>query len=149
MQSLQYALTGNQTIAVWPDVSSSLDPNLYYEMILSSDYGLQEEVIPLTLVNTPTSVTPRLVFSFSRALLPTFTGNYTIVIRERSGQVAIWGTLSILWKDYDALWSQNLDPGGSPTILDIDRAWVSGSDVPSYKQYTSPNESGAYIIYHN
>jgi len=37
---------------------------------------------------------------------------------------------------------------GTYTSLDEDRAWVSGSDVPSFTQYTSPDETGAYNIYH-
>jgi len=149
MQSLEYATSGSQTIAVWPDLVTGNvnDPNVSFEMILSSDYGKQEAIVPLTLLNTPTSVTPRLVFSFLKSLLPNYTGNYTISIRQRDGIAAIWGSLNILWLDYDAFWSAGSDPSNA-ILIDTDRAWVEGNDVPTYTQYSSPDETGAYIIYH-
>lgn len=147
MQSLQYDTSGTGTLAVWPSVSASLSGSVSYDMVLSSDYGRQEEIVPLTLVNTPTSITPRLVFSFAKNLLPNYTGNYTVTFRERQGIPAIWGQLATPWVEYDALWSAASEPS-TGTVLDTDRAWISGSDVPSFKEYTSPNETGNYTIYH-
>lgn len=149
MQSLQYASSGSQTIAVWPDVTSSLasNPSASFEMVLVNDYGQQSTTVDLTLQNTPTRVTPRLVFSLNKAELPSYTGNYTISIREREQSSLIWGQASITWSEIQAKWSDS-GFGGTPVTLDTDRAWVSGSDVPSFTQYTSPDETGAYNIYH-
>lgn len=149
MQSLEYATSGTQTIAVWPEVTSSLynNPSGSFEMILTNDLSQKDTRVELSLQNIPTSITPRLVFSLNKAQLPSYTGNYTITIREREGQAAIWGQIATKWVDYDATWSSR-NVGGAPTNLDEDRAWVSGSDVPSFTQYTSPDESGAYNIYH-
>lgn len=150
MQSLEYGSTGTQTIAVWPDTTSSLssNPSASFDMVLSSDYSKAETTVNLTLINTPTSVTPRLVFSLNKAQLPAYTGNYTITIREQLDIPAIWNQISTAWTNYDNLWSSAVAPGQTgATTLDTDRAWVSGSDVPTFSQYTSPDETGAYSIY--
>ena len=148
MQTLLYNSTGTQTIAVWPDVTSSLasNPSASFDMVLSNDYSKAQTTVELDLLNTPTSVLPRLVFSLNRSQLLSYTGNYTITIREREGIPAIWGQINAAWTDYDALWSSPT-LAGAATELDIDRAWVSGSDVPTFTQYSSPDETGAYYIY--
>ena len=149
MQSLQYASSGTQTIAVWPDVTSSLagNPSASFDMVLVNDFGQQSTTVDLTLQNTPTSVTPRLVFSLNKAQLPPYTGNYTIKIREGLGSALIWGQANITWGNIQAQWNDSSFVS-TPVELDIDRAWISGSDVPSFIQYTSPDETGAYSIYH-
>lgn len=148
MQSLQYASSGSQTIAVWPDVTSSYasNPSASFDMVLVNDYSKAQRTVDLTLINTPTSVTPRLVFSLNRAQLPSYTGNYTITIQERLAENLIWGQADITWTDIQAKWS-DATFGGLPVDLDTDRAWVSGSDVPTFTQYSSPDETGAYTIY--
>ena len=149
MQSLQYATTGSQTIAVWPDVDPSFSSLAFttYDMILVNDLGQQSTTVDLTLQNTPTSVTPRLVFSLNKAQLPSYTGNYTVTVRETVGGALIWGTTNQTWSEIQAKWSDSAY-GGVPQPIDTDRAWVSGSDVPTFTQYTSPDENGAYNIYH-
>jgi len=149
MQSLQYASSGSQTIAVWPDndPNFTLISSASYDMVLVNDLGQQSTTVDLTLQNIPTSVTPRLVFYLNRSQLPSYTGNYTITITERVGADLIWGTANIKWSEIQAKWSDKTY-GGSPVTLDVDRAWVSGSDVPTFTQYTSPDETGAYNIYH-
>jgi hypothetical protein len=150
MQSLQYATTGSQTIAVWPDNDPSFSnlSSASYDMVLVNDLGQQSTTVGLTLQNTPTSVTPRLVFSLNRSQLPSYTGNYTISILERVGtDELIWGNVDQTWGEIQAKWSDKTY-GGLPQTLDIDRAWVSGSDVPTFTQYSSPDENGAYNIYH-
>lgn len=151
MQSLEYGTTGTQTIAVWPEVTSSLagQPTTTFSMTLSDDLGRQETDIILTLINTPTSILPRLVFQLQRSTLPQYTGNYTIQIFEAAATTAaIWGQINILWSAYDSKWSdRNIGTPGTGTLLDTDRAWLVGSDVPTNTQYTSPDETGAYTIY--
>ena len=152
MQSLQYSITGSQTIAVWPDVEPSFGSlaSASFDLVLVNDLGQQSTTVDLTLQNIPTSVVPRLVFSLDKAQLPSYTGNYTITVRETLGSVPfIWGSTSVDWIDIQARWSDaNLGGIGSERVLDTDRAWVSGSDVPSFTQYSSPDENGAYNIYH-
>ena len=151
MQSLQYAISGSQTIAVWPDTPASSATNSF-RMLLSSDYDQSSTTVDLTLQNTPTRVVPRLVFSLNKAQLPSYTGNYTITIQEApSTQVKnfIWGQTDVTWKQIQAKWSDATFTGAGDFVsLDEDRAWISGSDVPSYTQYLSPDETGAYSTYH-
>ena len=125
MQSLQYASSGTSTIAVWPEVTSSLasNPSASFDMVMSDDYSKAETTVSLTLLNTPTSVTPRLVFSLNRSELPSYSGNYTITIREQLDVPAIWGQISVKWQDYDNLWSSPLAPGqAGATTLDTARS---------------------------
>ena len=102
MQSLQYATTGTQTIAVWPDndPSFSLISSASYDMVLVNDLGQQITTVDLTLQNTPTSVTPRLVFSLNKTQLPSYTGNYTITIREGLQEDLIWGQVDMNWERF-------------------------------------------------
>lgn len=151
MQSLQYAITGSQTIAVWPDTPASSSAS-NFRMILSDDYDKSSTTIDLSLQNTPTRVIPRLVFSLNKSELPSYTGNYTITIQEGTTTVTknlIWGTTDQTWGEIQAKWGDATyqDSSGFSTI-DIDRAWVSGSDVPAFTQYLSPDENGAYSTYH-
>lgn len=148
MQSLQYSISGSQTIAVWPDVTASFagNPSASYEMVATNDYGQQSTRVDLYIQNTPTRVVPRLVFSLNKAQLPSYTGNYTIQIKEGLGDALIWGQANATWGEIQAKWSAT-NYVGSLSTLDEDRAWISGSDVPSYTQYSSPNETGAYSIY--
>ena len=149
MQSLNYGSSGVQTIAVWPEVTSSLasNPSASFQMTLDSDYSRASTNVNLTLINTPTSILPRLVFQLNRSELPSYSGNYTLTIKEQLAQNAIWSQINIFFSDYDQKWSSATFGGGQETTLDTDRAWVSGSDFPSFKQYTSPNETRAYSIY--
>lgn len=150
MQSLQYAPSGSQTIAVWPDTEASSVTNSF-RMVLSSDYSKASTTVDLTLQNTPTRVIPRLVFSLNKSELPSYTGNYTITIQEAPATEVknfIWGQTDSSWSGIQARWSDQTYTGaGTYVDIDEDRAWVSGSDVPSFTQYTSPDETGAYSIY--
>jgi len=169
MQNLNYG-TGAQTIAVWPEVSSSYysNPSGSYQIELSQDWDRSTTTVQATLLNTPTRLTPRLIFSINRATLPEYSGLYTVVVKEGLTRRYKWGETNVLWTDADWTWSsQNVF--SDPRTLDNDRAYVSGSDIPAFlqyttssteyiyqsgsgddpiTQYTSSNEYGAYTTYH-
>jgi hypothetical protein len=149
MQTLEYSSSGTQTFAIWPETNAQYAPDSgSYLLQITNDYdGSVERRIPLTLLNTPTVVTPRLVFSIQRASIPQYTGFYTTVIQEGLRKDLKWGLADNTWSEIPERWSATYFTG-ELTVLDNDRAWVSGSDVPSFTQYTSPSETGAYTTYH-
>ena len=148
MQSLQYG-TGTEYINVWPEITSSYvdNPSGSYFLNYIQDYDQSSGSVNLTLTNTPSRVDPRLQFSLDKSTLPTYTGNYTITITESLVARAKWGTTNIKFSLANFKWS-DAGPKTSTNTLDNDRAWVSGSDVPSFTQYISPNEDGQYSTYH-
>jgi len=148
MQSLVYQTSGSQTIAVWPETTASFvsNPDVQYQMILSSDYGLQEQIVDLTLTDTPTPVNPRLIFTLESADLPNYTGNYTFTIRESIPSDQTWATISETWLSYDVKWNQ--EPDQVLFTLETNRAWIQGSDEPTFVQYDNPSTPGQYSIYH-
>lgn len=148
MQSLEYATSGEQTINVWPEITASLvgNPSASYELHYVQDYDQSSGSLNLTLLNTPSRVDPRLQFRLPKNALPQYTGNYTIEIKEGLGTGRIWSDTATQWSSADFRWSDTT-PQDNLTTIDTDRAWISGSDVPSFTQYVSPDEIGAYSTY--
>jgi hypothetical protein len=169
MQNLNYG-TGSQTIAVYPEVSSSYfnNPSGSFRLELSQDWDRSTTTVPATLLNTPTRVTPRLVLSINQTNLPEYSGLYTIQVKEGLTRRYKWGNTHVKWTDANWTWSAQ-DQFTDSRVLDNDRAYVSGSDIPSFlqyttssteyiyqsgsgddpiTQYTSSNEYGAYSTYH-
>lgn len=148
MQSLQYG-TGFEYINVWPESTSSYfdNPSGSFTLDYVQDYDQSSGSLTLTLQNTPNRVDPRLQFRLDRSTLPTYTGNYTITVREALVDRRKWGTTNVKFGEASWTWS-DVSASADFRTLDTDRAWISGSDVPSFTQYTSSYENGQYITYH-
>lgn len=91
--------------------------------------------------------TPYVIAQFSGSVLPSASGLYTYDVFELTvGAPLIWNTTNIQWQLANTIWNA----AGGTTIgdkLTTTRAFISGSDVPVFTQYESPNENGAYITY--
>lgn len=148
MQSLQYG-TGTEYINVWPEITSSYvgNPSGSYFLNYIQDYDQSSGSVNLTLTNTPSRVDPRLQFSLNKSTLPQYTGNYTITVTEGIVGSVTWGSATVKFGQADWKWGDT-NPTTRLRTLDTDRAWVSGSDVPSFTQYISPDEDGQYSTYH-
>ena len=148
MQSLEYSASGQQTINVWPEITASLvgNPSASFTLEYVQDYDQSSGSLDLTLLNTPNRVDPRLQLRLSKSQLPQYTGNYTITIKEGLAQRRVWSATDVLWTNADFEWSDTTPVAGF-TTLDTDRAWISGSDVPAFTQYVSPDENGQYSTY--
>ena len=89
--------------------------------------------------------TPYIIANFSGSVLPSASGQYNFDIFEAiAAQSLVWNTTNIQWQLANVSWD------GAPTKGDLisqERAIISGSDVPVFTQYESPNENGAYITY--
>lgn len=150
MIQLYYQTGSTQSIAIWPESSSIYFNNASGSFSLSyvQDLDRSSGSIDLTLLNTPTSITPRLVFRLNNNEVPQYGGFYTVTLKEELTEpVRKWGTESDQWFAADYKWSSNIDVLVTRN-LDVDRAWVSGSDTPEFTSYASADENGAYTTYH-
>lgn len=142
--------SGNQSIAIWPETDSIYfnNPSGSFSLSYSQDLDRSSGSIDLTLLNTPDSVTPRLVFSLPNNQVPQFSGYYTVTLKENLTEgVKKWGQETNTWTSAAFKWSDSSYIVNSRE-LDVDRAWVSGSDQPSFTQYVSADEDGTYTTYH-
>lgn len=158
------------TISVWPDEDPQyLDqPNQVFEITLTQDYDQSKTVLEGVLLNNPTLQTPRLILQVSSSNVPEYTGLYTFELREAIRGKMTWGEYNTRWEDANVLWP-DVTVDRSFLLLDGDRAYVSGSDVPVFVSYTTSstetiygsgsiipeptqyittNETGSYITYH-
>lgn len=157
------------TISVYPESGSIYfdNPSGSFEIELTQDYDQSVSTLSATLLNTPTQFSPRLTLQVLSNQVPSYTGLYSLELKEFLAQQLKWIEAHTIWSQTHRKWSQK-DAIVGVRILDIDRAFVSGSDVPTFIQYTtssqeyiydcgsviptttqyvSPDETGAYITY--
>jgi hypothetical protein len=148
MQSLQYG-TGTEYINVIPETTASYvgNPSGSFFLNYVQDYDQSSGSLNLALQNIPSRVDPRLKFTLDRSTLPTYSGFYSITVTEALVERKKWGTTNTKFSLANWQWS-NSGPQTSINTLDTDRAWISGSDVPTFTQYISNNEVGQYQTYH-
>ncbi len=135
------------TVALYPEVSASYvgSTSGSYSLQLIQDYDQSTTTIPVNIINTPTRFSPRIILQFSSSLVPEYSGMYTSKLLEATLDRLVWGTTNVQFGSLHQKWG---DSEGPRVVLDTDRALISGSDTPTYSQYNSPQETGAYTTYH-
>jgi len=159
------------TVSIYPESSSLYydNPSGSFEIELTQDYDQSVTTVTATLLNVPTQFSPRLTLQVTTNQVPSYTGLYSLSLKEYLAQQLKWIEAHTIWSQTHRIWSQK-DAITGERILDTDRAFVSGSDVPVFIQYTtssqeyiygsgsviptttqyvSPDEDGAYITYNN
>ena len=159
------------TISIYPESGSLYfdSPSGSFEIQLTQDYDQSVTTLTPTLLNTPTQFSPRLTLQVSSSEVPSYTGLYSLTLLEYIRQKSKWSEQNTIWSATHLKWSDVTFKTGLRN-LDTDRAFVSGSDVPVFiqyttssaeyiyqsgsvipttKQYTSPDEIGAYITYNS
>ena len=102
--------------------------------------------IQASIISNPQN-TPWVITQFSGSLLPSASGQYDFNIYELTpGGIAIWNTDIDQWQAANTNW-ESATGTILGDLLSTDRAIISGSDVEPIKEYVSPNENGAYIVY--
>lgn len=142
-------LSKNQTtntIAIYPNVA--IDPTVTtIRLSGSQDYDRSASYVDATIISNPENTT-WVIAQFSGSLLPSASGLYTYDIYEIIPDFLVWNLTTTNWNATPQQWN---NATGSATIigekLTTERAWLSGSDVPVFKQYISPDENGAYTTY--
>lgn len=121
----------------------------YYDdlvAVYSQSFDNSNGTFQVTATSLPSAYRSWLVFTNSGSVVPTPSGQYDVSIHINDFADAVWGTLSTLWTNEPDTWGavgENV-PG---TLLYSDRAFVSGSNESSIKQYLSPDENGTYTTY--
>ena len=137
------------TVTLYPESSSIYAASTASQFTFTVTQSLNQNTSSFTgeLVNTPTTLNPRLTFNISASDLPANTGQYQVTLSEAELAAAqTWGGFAEKWILADTLWSQALGITGS-RVIDHDRAWISGSNDPIFDNYISSNEQGYYTTY--
>lgn len=137
------------TVTLYPESASAYASSTSSVFIFSVTQSINQNTSSFTaeLENTPSTLNPRLTFNVSGSFLPDYSGQYQIALSEALLEEAqTWGGYAELWILADTKWSNAYGLSGSRTI-DHDRAWISGSDEPSFDKYISSNEQGYYTTY--
>ena len=134
------------TIAIYPNVA--IDSTITtIRLSGSQDYDRSASYVDATIISNPSN-TPLVIAQFSGSALPSASGLYTYDIYEIVPDFLVWNLTAINWNAAPQQWN---NATGSAIIigdkLTTERAWISGSDVPVFTQYESPDENGAYITY--
>jgi len=138
------------TISVYPESGSIYfdNPSGSFVLELTQDYDQSTTEIPASLLNTPTEYNPRLTLQLDSIFVPDYTGLYTVKVKELLAIRTTWSQTNIKWELANWLWS-SAQGSGISRVIDTDRAFISGSDTPVFKQYASPDENGAYTTYNS
>jgi len=137
------------TISVYPESGSIYfnNPSGSFVLELTQDYDQSVTEVEAALLNTPTEYNPRLTLQVSTTNVPSYTGLYTVKLIEKvTTRNTPWSGTHIKWMNAHTKWNTSGEIN-IERVLDTTRAFVSGSDVPVFKQYASPDETGAYITY--
>lgn len=132
------------TLAIYLDTTASLDgSNL--ALVYSQSYDLSNGTIPFYVDSTKGQYR---IGTLSGSDVPSPSGQYNIEVYSSYTIIpAVWNQVATAWNAYNEVWSLAGEPGASGSLLRTMRAWVSGSNEPSYTDYISANEYGTYTTY--
>ena len=123
----------------------------YYDslvVIYSQSLDNSNGTFDISTVSSPSQYSHWLIFQNSGSLVPSPSGQYDFYIYTPGVSIpAVWNQVAIAWDSYDKIWSTAEEAGGLGDLIYTDRAYVSGSNESSIKQYVSPDENGTYITY--
>ena len=132
-------------VAFYPDIPISSSAT-QIRFSGSQDYDRSSSVFD-AVVTSNVDETPYIIAEFSGSLLPSASGLFSYDVFElKPGPSPIWNTTNIQWQLANTIWNAtgSIITGSKLTTT---RAFISGSDVPVFTQYESPNENGTYITY--
>lgn len=121
----------------------------YYDNLVavySQSFDNSNGTFQVTATSLPNVYRNYLVFTNSGSVVPTPSGQYDVDIFTNEFSDAIWGTLATAWTNEPDTWGA-VGENVPTTLLYSDRAYISGSNESSIKQYLSPDENGTYTTY--
>jgi len=132
-------------VAFYPDVPIS-SSSTQIRFSGSQDYDRSSSVFD-AVVTSNVDETPYIIAEFSGSLLPSASGLFSYDVFELvPGVPLIWNTTNTQWQLTTTIWNSTGSLVTADKLVSL-RAFNSGSDVPVFTQYESPNENGAYITY--
>ena len=131
----------NNTIALHLNTTESLSSELFLDY--SQDYDLSSGSIPFTITETKGKYR---IGTIASVYVPSYSGLYTIEVYEAGGVSYPWDSTAVQWNAMAVRWNEAGSGKIGAPIRNI-RASVSGSNNPSFTEYSSPNELGKYSTY--
>ena len=132
-------------VAFYPDIPISSSAT-QIRFSGSQDYDRSSSVFD-AVVTSNVDETPYIIAEFSGSLLPSASGLFSYDVFELEiGGPLIWNLANTQWQLTTAVWNTATGTQVGDKLVSL-RAFNSGSDVPVFTQYESPNENGAYITY--
>lgn len=132
-------------VAFYPDIPISSSAT-QIRFSGSQDYDRSSSVFD-AVVTSNVDETPYIIAEFSGSLLPSASGLFSYDVFELAlGSPLIWNTSNIQWQLANTIWNTATGTVVGDKLVSL-RAFNSGSDVPVFTQYESPNENGTYITY--
>ena len=132
-------------VAFYPDIPISSSAT-QIRFSGSQDYDRSSSVFD-AVVTSNVDETPYVIAEFSGSLLPSASGLFSYDVFELEvGAPLIWNLTNTQWQLTTAVWNTATGIVVGDKLVSL-RAFNSGSDVPVFTQYESPNENGAYITY--
>lgn len=135
------------TVTIYPDSGSiyATNPNVAYEFELVQDYDQKTTIVSATLINYPTEFSPRLTLQLPTNEVPDASGLYTFSLYEYLAQQIKWIEAHTIWAQTHVQWGESGRSGVRK--IEENRAFVAGTDTPTFTQYVSPDETGKYTTY--
>ena len=144
MLQLSKALATN-IVAFYPDIPISASVT-QIRFSGSQDYDRSASIFD-AVVTSNVDETPYVIAELSGSLLPSASGLFSYNIFELNLQsFLIWSSTNTQWQLTTDVWNTATGSVVGDKLVSL-RAFNSGSDVPVFTQYESPNENGAYITY--
>ena len=143
-----YTNVDTGSIAIWP-VTGSVTGSTF-SMELTHDMDLASSSFSLSLTNTPNNLSKYYEFTYTGSAIPTASGQYTYNLRDNQGSGQLkWGQANKFFSTIQSIWSNVEESTGLPRNIDTGRAFVFGTNDPTFTNYITSNEDGAYITYNS
>lgn len=145
-----YSTQDTGSIAIWPATGSTDTAN--FRLKLTHDMDMTSSSFALTLTNTPNNLSEYYEFNYfsGSAGIPSASGQYTYNLQDDQGSGQLkWSEAATTFATTDKLWSNVFTASGIFETIDTGRAFVFGTNDPTFTKYTTDNENGAYITYYS
>ena len=144
MLQLNKSLATN-IVAFYPDTPISASTT-QIRFSGSQDYNRSESIFD-AIVTSSVNETPYVIAEFSGSVLPSASGFYSYDVFELElGGARIWNLTNLQWQLANVTWNDSGSLVTANKLVSL-RAFNSGSDVPVFTQYQSPDENGTYTTY--
>lgn len=134
------------SFVVWPESGSN--QNAKYRLQVTHSMNLASGSFPVYRINNPNNLSEYLVLqAYSGSGIPTASGQYDYNLSEADLFDYRWISASFTFGQADGTWGNGIATGSD--LIDSGRLFVSGTNDPSFDEYTSDNEQGRYTTYYN
>jgi hypothetical protein len=142
-----YTNVDTGSIAIWPATGS--DTGAVFTMEVTHDMDLVSSSFSLSLTNTPDNLSEYYRFNYTGSVIPTSSGQYTYNLQDNQGTGELkWSEAASFFGTIQAKWNSVTGSNVERTI-DTGRAFVFGTNDPTFTNYVSSNENGAYVTYNS